>query len=60
MAKGLAQLDPSILAAITGGSGDLSNMDNIVSQLLKLSDDQIGLLPEEVQVLLLNALQNSE
>ena len=59
VARGLAKLDPSILAAITGSSDDVLDMDSIVSQLFKLTDDQIAQLPEEVQLLLLNALQNS-
>ena len=59
VAKGLAKLDPSVLAALTGGSQDILDIDHIVSQLFKLSDEQIAELPEEVQLLLLNALQNS-
>ena len=59
VAKGLAKLDPSVLATLTGGSQDIMDLDHIVSQLLKLSDDQIAQLPDEVQLLLLNALQNS-
>lgn len=57
VASALAKLDSSILASITGGS-EVLDMEAIVTSLFKLSDEEIAQLPEEVQVVLLNALQN--
>ena len=55
-ARQLAALDQSILEALTG-STDLVDIDSLVSSLMKLDETDIARLPEEVQVLLLNALQ---
>ena len=58
VANALSKLDSSVLSALSGGA-EVVDMAAIVQSLLEMSDEQIALLPEEVQVVLLTALQST-
>ena len=58
VALALSKLDSSVLSALTGGA-EVVDMGAIVASLLRMSDDQIAQLPEEVQLVLLTALQST-
>jgi hypothetical protein len=55
-AQKLAALDEGVLNVLTG-SADVVDIDSLVGSLLKLGESEIARLPEEVQVILLEALQ---
>ena len=58
VALALSKLDSSVLSTLTGGA-EVVDMGAIVASLLRMSDEQIAQLPEEVQLVLLTALQST-
>jgi hypothetical protein len=56
VSEALSSLPEGVLELITG-SQDVLDVDNLVERLLEMTDEQIAELPEEVQKVLLEALQ---
>ena len=63
LSKLLTGLDPAVLTkvmeSVTGGSGELADVDAMVQTLMNLSTEQIAALPESVQLQVLKLLEES-